>query len=107
MFISYVKPHKPVTSATIARWVKTVLFLAERDGVFTAHSTRGASTSVAARVEVALPNILEATDLSREPTFKKFYRRLTQKSAFTMGVLKSQDSSDTGQSLTDLVDSLH
>ena len=24
LFISYVKPHKPVTSATTARWLKTV-----------------------------------------------------------------------------------
>ena len=39
LFISYVKPHKPGTSATMARWVKTVLSLAGIDGVFTAHST--------------------------------------------------------------------
>ena len=69
LFISYVKPHKPVTSA---RWVKTVLSLAGIDGVFTAHSTRGASTSAAARAGVALSDIMEASDLSRESTFKNF-----------------------------------
>ena len=88
LFISYVKPHKPVTSATIARWVKTVLSLAGIDGVFTAHSTRGASASAAARAGVALSDIMEAADWSRESTFKKFYHRPTQKSAFTMGVLR-------------------
>ena len=98
------KPHKPVTSATIARWVKTVLSLAGIDGVFTAHSTRGASAS--ARAEVALSDIMEAADWSRESTFKKFYHRPTQKSAFTMGVLRGQDSSDSGESATDQVDSL-
>ena len=103
LFISYmyVKPHKPVTSATIARWVKTVLSLAGIDGAFTAHSTRGASTSAAARARVALSDIMEAADWIRESTFKNFYHRSTQKSAFTMGVLNSQDSSDTGESGTD------
>ena len=106
LFISYVKPHKPVTSATIARWVKTVLSLAGIDGVFTAHSTRGASASAAARAGVALSDIMEAADWSRESTFKKFYHRPTQKSAFTMGVLRGRDSSDSGESGTDQVDSL-
>ena len=96
LFISYVKPHKPVRSVTIARWVKTVLSLAGIDGVFTAHSTRGASTSAAARAGVALSDIVEAADWSRESTFEKFYHRPTQKSAFTMGVLNSQDFSDIG-----------
>ena len=100
LFISYVRPHKPVTSATIARWVKTVLSLAGIDGVFTAHSTRTASTSAAARARVALSDIMEAADWSRESTFKKFYHRPTQKSVFTMGVLNSQDSSDIGESGT-------
>ena len=70
LFTSYVKPHKPVTSATIARWVKTVLSLAYIiDGVFAAHSTRGASTSTAARAGVSLSDIMEAADWSRETTF--------------------------------------
>ena len=101
------KPHKPVTSDTIARWVKTVLSLAGIDGVFTAHSTRGGSASAAARAGVALSDIMEAADWSRESTFKIFYHRPTQKSAFTMGVLRGQDSSDSGESGTDQVDSLH
>ena len=101
LFISYVKPHKPVTSAAIARSVKTVLSLAGIGGVFTAHSTRGASASAAARARVALSDIMKAADWSRESTFKKFYCRSTQKSAFTMGVLNSQNSCDIGESGTD------
>ena len=69
LFIVYVKPHKPVTSATIARWVKTVLSLAGIDGVFTAHSARGASTSAVARAGVALSDIMEAASWNRESTF--------------------------------------
>ena len=51
--------------------------------------------------ELPLSDIMEASDWSRESTFKKFYHRPTQKSAFTMGVLNSQDSSDVGESGTD------
>ena len=78
-----------------------MLSLAGINGVFTAHSTRGASTSAAARAGAALSDIMEAADWSRESTFRKFYHRSTQKSAFTVGVLNSQDSSDTGESGTD------
>ena len=56
---------------------------------------------------MALSDIIEAADWSRESTFKKFYHRPTQKSAFTIGVLRGQDSSDLGESGTDQVDSLH
>ena len=78
-----------------------MLSLAGIDGVFTAHSTREASTSAAARAGVALSDIMEAADWGRESTLKKFYHRFSWKSAFTMGVLNSQDSSDIGESGTD------
>ena len=78
-----------------------MLSLAGIYGIFTVHSARGASTSAAAWARVALSYIMEAADWSRESTFKNFYHRPAQKSAFTMGVLKGQDSSDTGESGTD------
>ena len=62
--------------------------------------------SAAPRAGVALSDIMEAADWSRGSTFKKFYHKPTQKSAFTMGVLRGQDSSDSGESDTDQVDSL-
>ena len=71
------------------------------------HSARGALTSAAATAGVALSDIMEAADWSREFTFKRLYHRPSQKSAFTMDALKGQDSSDTGKSRTDQVDSLH
>ncbi|CAH1248153.1 C16orf58 [Branchiostoma lanceolatum] len=68
----------PVGSTTIARWIKTVLELAGVDvSTYSAHSTRGASTSAAAAAGVSLTNILKAADWSRESTFQKFYRRET------------------------------
>ena len=45
-FLSYVNPHKGVTSSTIGRWLKTVLGNVGVDTTkFTAHSTRSAASS--------------------------------------------------------------
>ena len=46
LFLSYVRPHKPVTSQRIAHWIKDTLRKAGVDtNTFKAHSVRGASTS--------------------------------------------------------------
>uniref|UniRef100_A0AC35F6U8 Reverse transcriptase domain-containing protein n=1 Tax=Panagrolaimus sp. PS1159 TaxID=55785 RepID=A0AC35F6U8_9BILA len=47
LFLSFKAPHKPVTSATVARWLKLTL---QEAGVlgYTGHSTRSAATSKAA-----------------------------------------------------------
>ena len=43
LFLSFIKPHKAVTSSTIARWLRTILEQAGIDTeIFSAHSTRGA-----------------------------------------------------------------
>ena len=48
-FNSFMKPHNPVTSSTIARWLKQVMESAGIDTIiFKAHSVRSASTSAAA-----------------------------------------------------------
>ena len=46
LLVSYQKPHKAVSNATIGRWVKTRLANAGIDiGTFSAHSSRSASTT--------------------------------------------------------------
>ena len=73
LFISYVKPHKPVTSQRITHWVKDTLKLAGVDtSVFSAHSVRGASTSMALTKGVHLADVLAVADWSRDSTFKPF-----------------------------------
>ena len=48
LFISWVKPHKPVSPDTISRWLKLVLGQAGINVVlYTAHSVRSAATSAA------------------------------------------------------------
>ncbi|KAJ8018834.1 hypothetical protein HOLleu_42962 [Holothuria leucospilota] len=78
VFISFLKPYRKVCSATIARWIKDILRLAGVDtGVFTAHSTRGASTSAALRAGMAVEDIMKVADWTRVATFKRFYFRGT------------------------------
>ena len=46
LLVSYIKPHRAVTSSTIGRWIKTMLGQAGIDAeLFSAHSTRCASPS--------------------------------------------------------------
>ena len=48
VFIYFIKPYRPVSKTTVAQWIKTTLDNAGTDvGIFSAHSTRAASTSSA------------------------------------------------------------
>ena len=78
IFLSYVKPHLPVTRDTISRWVKSVLSAAGIDtSRFKAHSVRSASTSAAAAHGLPLGDILKTVGWSSQRTFDRFYRRHT------------------------------
>jgi len=75
LLVSYIKPYKEVTSSTIGRWVKTALGQAGSDtGVFSAHSTRCASTSKAL-MSVSTDVILATAGWNEESTFRKFYNK--------------------------------
>ena len=96
LFLATIKPHNPVTSSTIARWLRTVMERAGVDtSVFKAHSVRGASTSAAANVGATIQDILNAADWRTESVFKRFYHRSTGLSTFGTAVLKSKASKDT------------
>ena len=57
--LSFLKPFKPVTSTTIARWLKNAMSQAEIDtSVFKAHSTRAASASAASHAEASMREIM-------------------------------------------------
>ena len=98
LFLSWIGKHEPVTSSTIARWLKTCLHEAGIDtGVFKAHSVRGAASSKAAWSGVTISDILQAADWSSETTFQRFYHRPTDdknKSSFGMAVLSSVGTSN-------------
>ena len=72
LFLSYIRPHRPVTSQRLAHWVKDLLTDAGVDKSFKAHSVRGASTSAAMARGVSLTDILNTADWSKESTFRRF-----------------------------------
>ena len=90
LFISFVKPCGPVTSSTIARWLKETLLKAGIDtSIFKAHSIRGASTSRTENVGVTTEDILKAADWNAESTFQRFYYKPVHDSSFARSILSS------------------
>ncbi|XP_046545628.1 uncharacterized protein LOC124255761 [Haliotis rubra] len=76
LLISFAKPHKPVTTDTISRWLKTLMREAGVDvSVFTGHSTRSASTSAASMVGVPIQQIMDTAGWSSTCVFAKFYAK--------------------------------
>ena len=90
LLLSRSKPYHPGVSSTILRWLKEIMSLADIDtSLFKAHSTRGASTSAAARAGVATADILKTADWSSATTFANFYHRNSTSSEFGQAVLAS------------------
>ena len=76
LFISYNKPHKPVSKDTLRRWLTQVM----RDSgidveVFKPHSIRSAATSAAQDKAVTITHILETAGWSNAKTFAKYYNK--------------------------------
>ena len=70
LFLSYIKPHKPVISQHLANWLKEILGKAGIDtSVFKAHSVRGASSTAASVKGVLIEDILRTADWSTDSTF--------------------------------------
>ena len=81
LFISIVEPHKPISTSTLSRWVKTTLECAGIDiSIFSSHSTRSASTSKACQKGLSLAEINKAGDWSNSNTFRTFYKKPILKS---------------------------
>ena len=82
LLLSFIKPHKAVTSSTIARWLTTTLERAGIDpSIFGAHSTRGASASAAVRGGITTADILKAANWSSESIFQRFYHKEIDRAA--------------------------
>lgn len=86
LLIGYQKPHKPVSTDTIARWIKNVMAKAGIDtSVYKAHSTRAAATSAAKGKQVPIDTILSVAGWSSESTFARFYDKPIQDTAANFG----------------------
>ena len=93
LFISFKKPYKDVTTQTLSRWVNDCL---QESGInteiFTAHSTRHASTSAANRNGLDLDTIRRTAGWTlNSNTFSKFYnlKLVSTKDAYANAVLNS------------------
>lgn len=77
LFISFKSPHKAVTPQTLSHWVVDSLSAAGIDtSVYSAHSTRHASTSAANRQGVSIDIIRKTAGWSESSfTFAKFYNK--------------------------------
>ncbi|XP_031568824.1 uncharacterized protein LOC116303435 [Actinia tenebrosa] len=77
LLISFAKPHNPVSSSTIGRWVKSVLKDAGIDtSEFSGNSGRSASTSYYKASGLPLADILKAGGWTNSLTFAKYYNKL-------------------------------
>uniref|UniRef100_A0A1Y1LDW4 Tyr recombinase domain-containing protein n=1 Tax=Photinus pyralis TaxID=7054 RepID=A0A1Y1LDW4_PHOPY len=77
LFITFRKPHKTASTQSISRWIKSTLAECGIDTkIFTAHSTRHAATSMAARKGVSLDVIRNTAGWSASSrVFAQFYNR--------------------------------
>ena len=89
LLLSHIKPHRPISTDTCSRWLRSVLDLSGIDtSIFKGHSFRGAATSKAHSQGVSIDSILKAADWSNEQTFTRFYRRDTNSNSFAHVVLQ-------------------
>ena len=93
LFIACVKPHKPVVSCSVARWLKSVMLKAGVDiAKYKAHSLRGASTSKASGQGLSTQEIMDRANWSKAKTFYRFYHRdIIRRDVFQDKVLKLSD----------------
>ncbi|XP_031337283.1 uncharacterized protein LOC116166471 [Photinus pyralis] len=77
LFITLKRPHTEVTSQTLSRWIKQTLTQSGiNTEIFSAHSTRHASTSAACRNGLNLDEIRRTAGWSKNSdTFAKYYNR--------------------------------
>ena len=79
LLLSFVQPHKPISTSTLSRWCVTVM---KESGVnvniFGSHSTRSASTSKCKISGLSFKEIAKSAGWSNEKTFAKFYDKPIQ-----------------------------
>lgn len=96
LFINCKKPHNPVTTQTLSRWIKSTLGASGVDvSTFTAHSTRHASTSRAHAAGVNIDLIRNTAGWSgNSSTFARFYNRVVVEANNDCSLARSIINSD-------------
>ena len=100
LLIAIIKPHKAVSSSTVARWLKSLLEASGIDvSIFGAHSVRGASSSAAASAGISTSDILKAAGWSSESTFQRFYYKPLDNPSFGRAVLNRNNQQATNDTV--------
>lgn len=92
LFLTTKKPYKAASTQSISRWIKNTLYQSGVDTkIFTAHSTRHSSTSVANRKGINIDLIKSTAGwTSRSNTFATFYNRpVVNHNSFALAILES------------------
>ena len=100
LLLSYVQPHNPICSSSVARWITIMLKLAGVDtDTFKSHSVRNASATAAASAGITTNQIMEAADWRSESVFERFYYTLLNNNQVGQAVLStpSTDSLQTSR----------
>ena len=96
LLIATIKPHKAISSSTVARWLKSLLEASGIDiSIFSAHSVRGPSSFAAASTGVSTAEILKAANWSSETVFQRFYYRSTDNPSYGKAVLSQPATNNT------------
>ena len=91
LLLSYVKPHNPISSSSVARWIVTLLKLAGID-TDTFKSQRSASATAAASAGVTTNQIMDAADWRSESVFERFYYKPANSNSVGQAVLSSSST---------------
>lgn len=76
LFISYIQPHKGVKVTSLSRWAKSTLLKAGINiDIYSAHSTRAASSSKKLTLNVSTEDIRKAAGWTNLSTFGRFYNK--------------------------------
>ena len=93
LFINCKQPHHKITPQTISRWIKDTLRRSGVDtSIWSAHSTRHASTSTASRLGVSIDTIRNTAGWSQSSSvFARFYNKevITYVDQFARSILSS------------------
>ena len=77
LFVSYVKPHKPVASKSLARWMTAILSLGGVDpAIYQQHSSRSAAAAHHQQAGLTYKQLCNLADWSQcSRTYRNFYER--------------------------------
>ena len=95
LLVAIIKPHRAISSSSVARWLKSLLEAAGIDiSIFNAHSVRGASSSAAAVAGITTNDILKAANWSSESVFQRFYYRSSDDPSYGRAMLSSNQATN-------------